>query len=151
MSENNTIDTNQLWDNVLAEVETTVSKANFTTWFKNTSIAREEGGTIFLSVPNGFVKEWLHGKYHKFILKALRDLSGGIRGLEYVVVTRGEKEKEEIVDEFQGKTIVVRYEKDLDVVRIFERMPDGTLERINPFGNFWFSWVAAHPDTELYK
>ncbi len=54
-------------------------------------------------------------------------------------------------DKFADKTIVVRYEKDLDVVRLFQKKQDGTLERINPFGAFWFSWVAAHPDTELLK
>ena len=61
------------------------------------------------------------------------------------------KAKGEIEDKFAGKTIVVRYEVDLDVVRIFEKKADGTLIRINPFPSFWFSWVAAHPDTELYK
>lgn len=54
-------------------------------------------------------------------------------------------------DSFQGKTIVVQYEKDIDAARLFEKNSNGTLERINPFGAFWFSWVAAHPDTELYR
>ncbi|MBI4119371.1 MAG: DUF3179 domain-containing protein, partial [Parcubacteria group bacterium] len=57
----------------------------------------------------------------------------------------------EITDQFEGKTIIARYEKEIDAVRLFEKKADGTLERINPFGAFWFSWVAAHPDTELYK
>jgi len=61
------------------------------------------------------------------------------------------KEKGEITDSFEGKTIVAKYESDIDVVRLFERSSDGTLERINPFPNFWFSWVAAHPETALYK
>jgi len=61
------------------------------------------------------------------------------------------KDKGEITDTFEGKTIVAQYEADIDVVRLFEKKDDGTLERINPFPNFWFSWVAAHPDTELYK
>ncbi len=56
-----------------------------------------------------------------------------------------------IEDAFEGKTIVVEYQKDIDAVRLFEKKSDGTLVRINPFGSFWFSWVAAHPDTELYK
>lgn len=56
-----------------------------------------------------------------------------------------------VEDRFEGKTIIIRYDKDIDAVRIFEKKPDGTLERINPFGAFWFSWVAAHPDTELFK
>jgi len=56
-----------------------------------------------------------------------------------------------IEDVFQGKTIVAQYEKDIDAVRLFEKKNDGELIRINPFGSFWFSWVAAHPDTELLK
>lgn len=61
------------------------------------------------------------------------------------------KKAGKIEDKFEGKTIVAEYEKDIDAVRIFEKRSDGTLERINPFGTFWFSWVAAHPDTELLK
>ncbi|MBI2023892.1 DUF3179 domain-containing protein [Candidatus Giovannonibacteria bacterium] len=57
----------------------------------------------------------------------------------------------EVIDQFEGKTIIARYEKDIDAVRLFEKKTDGTLERLNPFGAFWFSWAAAHPETELYK
>lgn len=61
------------------------------------------------------------------------------------------KQKGEIEDTFENKTIMVKYEENIDAVRIFEKKSDGTLERINPFPNFWFSWVAVHPGTELYK
>lgn len=61
------------------------------------------------------------------------------------------KAKREVTDEFAGKTIIARYEPDLGAVRLLEKKADGTLERINPFSAFWFSWVAAHPNTELYK
>ncbi len=57
----------------------------------------------------------------------------------------------EVKDSFQGKTIVAQYQKDIDAVRLFEKKGDGELLRVNPFGSFWFSWVAAHPDTELLK
>ncbi|MBI3589032.1 MAG: DUF3179 domain-containing protein [Candidatus Liptonbacteria bacterium] len=56
-----------------------------------------------------------------------------------------------VEDVFEGKTIVVKYESNIDAVRLFEKKSDGTLERINPFGAFWFSWVATHPDTKLLK
>ena len=61
------------------------------------------------------------------------------------------KKAGELADQFGGKIIVARYEKEIDAVRLFEKKADGTVERINPFGSFWFSWVAAHPDTELLK
>ncbi|MAF13275.1 MAG: hypothetical protein CMI53_00070 [Parcubacteria group bacterium] len=54
-------------------------------------------------------------------------------------------------DKFAGKTIIAEYKSDIDTVQLFEKRSDGTRERINPFPNFWFSWVAVHPDTELYK
>lgn len=61
------------------------------------------------------------------------------------------KEAGEVEDQFEGTTFVLKHEKDLDVVRMFEKLPDGTLERVNPISGFWFSWAAAHPDTELYE
>jgi chromosomal replication initiator protein len=79
------LDNKQLWEHALAEIELNVSKANFSTWFKNTQIIKRESGTIFLGVPNEFVKDWLFNKYHKFILRALRGADEGTRGLEYIV------------------------------------------------------------------
>ena len=75
----------ELWQNALTEIELNVSKANFSTWFKNTHITKQEDGIIYLGVSNAFVKEWLGNKYHKFILKALRELNENVRGLEYMI------------------------------------------------------------------
>lgn len=75
-----------LWNQVLGEIEITVSKANFTTWFKDTFIVRIEDGIVFIGVPNTFAKDWLGNKYHKSILKSLRDSDGGVRGIEYVII-----------------------------------------------------------------
>lgn len=61
------------------------------------------------------------------------------------------KKAGQIEDRFGDKIIVAKYEKDTDTVRLFDKKSDGAPERINPFGAFWFSWVAAHPDTELLK
>lgn len=61
------------------------------------------------------------------------------------------KKAGEIEDRFEGKTIIAKYEKEIDAVRLFEKKIDGTIERINPFGAFWFSWVAAHQNTKLLK
>lgn len=61
------------------------------------------------------------------------------------------KKMGKVEDIFGGKIIMVKYEKDIDAIRLFEKKSDEVLERINPFGAFWFSWVAAHPDTELLK
>ena len=79
------MDYKQLWQSVLVEIELSVSKANFTTWFKDTRIVKEDEGTIVVSVPNAFAKEWIIQKYHHTILKTLRNLDSSIHAVEYVV------------------------------------------------------------------
>lgn len=79
------MDTKELWNNILLEIETSVSKANFATWFRETKISGFEDGIIFLSVPNTFVQEWLMKKFHTLILKLLRQSSESIHTLEYVI------------------------------------------------------------------
>jgi len=79
------IETKQLWDGVLAEMELELSKANFSTWFRNTGIAKREEGTIFINVPNTFVRDLLINKYHKNILRILRNLDQEVRAIEYLI------------------------------------------------------------------
>ena len=57
----------KIWEKTLGELELLISKANFTTWFKNTSIVSKDGDAIVVSVPNGFIKEWLENKFNKKI------------------------------------------------------------------------------------
>jgi chromosomal replication initiator protein len=66
----------QLWQATLGELELLLSKANFTTWFKNTTISSFTNEEVIISVPNGFTKEWLEKKYHQAILKALKNVIG---------------------------------------------------------------------------
>ena len=54
-----TIDSKQLWENTLIDVELNISKANFTTWFKNTHIVKQEGDIVYIGVPSQFVKDWI--------------------------------------------------------------------------------------------
>ncbi|MFA5048050.1 MAG: chromosomal replication initiator protein DnaA [Patescibacteria group bacterium] len=79
----------ELWQATLGELEILLSKANFTTWFKNTSISSYLEGKITISVPNVFTKEWLEKKYHQTILKALRNVTedGNIKEIHYKIET----------------------------------------------------------------
>ena len=79
------IDTKQLWENTLVDIELNISKANFSTWFQDTRIIKIDGGIITINVPNEFVKDWLSNKFHTLILKTLRGFSSTIRGIEYVI------------------------------------------------------------------
>jgi len=65
----------QVWQAVLGEIEISLSRANFITWFKDTFISSFENGRIAICVPNAFVKKWLEEKYHKNILAALKNVT----------------------------------------------------------------------------
>ncbi len=75
----------ELWKVVLTEMELSLSRANFTTWFKGTALLSTANGSIFVSVPNGFVKEWLENKFHKQILQIIRNTYPEIRDVKYAV------------------------------------------------------------------
>lgn len=77
----------QLWETCLKEIETQVTSANFTTWFKQTSVAKEDEGIIVINVPNEFVKEWMIAKYHKLILKTIVNHAPHVRGIEFTIGT----------------------------------------------------------------
>jgi chromosomal replication initiator protein len=79
------VENKTLWGNVLTQIELGISKANFSMWFKDTFIAKQEDGVVYLGVPNVFVKDWLMNKYHKDILKNLRNFGEHIRNIEYIV------------------------------------------------------------------
>lgn len=83
--DDNKLNKQELWNKVLAEIELNVSQATFNTWFRDTYIISIEDGEILVGVPNEFVRTWLAEKYHKSILKSLRNLSDGIRNVEYKV------------------------------------------------------------------
>jgi chromosomal replication initiator protein len=94
------IDNKKIWDEVLTKIELNISKANFNTWFKDTSIIKHEKGVIYLAVPNEFVKNWLHGKYNKDILKILRDSVESIRTVEYIVKDNTQSKKQNSINQF---------------------------------------------------
>ncbi len=68
------VDKQEIWNIVLSELELSLSKANFKTWFQNTYISQLQDNeeTVIVGVPNNFSKNWLEKKYHRSILEALQ-------------------------------------------------------------------------------
>jgi len=75
----------EIWQTVLAEIELSISKANFITWFRNTKIHSKKDGIVTISAPSGFAKEWLESKYNKQILKILRNNSPDIKEIQFII------------------------------------------------------------------
>ncbi len=75
----------ELWKAALGEIELQISRANFKTWFQNTSIIDKKDGLVTIAVPNSFTKEWLENKYNKYILRSLRNLDQETKDITYQI------------------------------------------------------------------
>jgi chromosomal replication initiator protein len=81
----------ELWQSVLAEIELSISKAQFITWFKDTTILSNQDGRVIIGVPNGFTKEWLENKFNKDILNSLRNFQSDIHEITCQVYNPGQQ------------------------------------------------------------
>jgi len=63
-----------LWDQILARVETKVNRHSFYTWFKPTSFIAEGATALTIRVPNALFKDWLTKHYSGVIAEALAEV-----------------------------------------------------------------------------
>jgi chromosomal replication initiator protein len=64
-----------LWDQILARIETKVNRHSFYTWFKPTSFISDDGSALAVRVPSGLFKEWLTKHYSGVIAESLAEIS----------------------------------------------------------------------------
>lgn len=74
-----------LWQAVLGEIELSVSRASYITWFKNTRLLRQKDNILVIGVPNVFIKQQLEHKFNQLITDTLN--KNGIRpqSIEYKI------------------------------------------------------------------
>lgn len=87
-----------VWQAVLGEIELSVSRGSFVTWFKNTSLTRRDDGEYIINVPNVFIKHQLESKFSDLIRATLE--KNGASGVT-LTFRIGSKQKthNKIVDE----------------------------------------------------
>ncbi|HRY59964.1 MAG TPA: chromosomal replication initiator protein DnaA [Patescibacteria group bacterium] len=85
------MDIEKLWSTCLGELEVLLSKANFTTWFKETAIINIKDDTVVIGTPNAFTKDWLQKKFHQEILSTLNHHVGDVKKIEYILHSQGSK------------------------------------------------------------
>jgi len=82
------MDHEQVWKQVLAEVEIQLSKPNFVTWFKNSRLVeKNDDGRVIVGLSNNFAKEWVENKYHKLLSDIFYSLDSSVKKVEYAVLT----------------------------------------------------------------
>jgi chromosomal replication initiator protein len=60
-----------LWQTVLGEIELTVSRGAYVTWFKNTRLLRHKDNVVVIGVPNVFIKQQLEKKYNQLVVDTM--------------------------------------------------------------------------------
>ncbi len=84
-----------LWQAVLGEIELTVSRGSFVTWFKSTSLIRYKDGVLVVGVPNVFIKQQLERKYNQLITDTLAKNGVVPESVEYKIHTTSTQRKQE--------------------------------------------------------
>jgi len=74
-----------LWQAVLGEIELSVSRGNFVTWFKNTALLQSASDAIVIGVPNIFIKQQLERKYNDLILETLKKNGVVVSSIDYKI------------------------------------------------------------------
>ncbi len=80
----------QAWEAILGELELSISKVNFTTWFKNTSLLDYDEKKAVIAVPSIFHRDWIKNKYEKDLASAARNVLGEELKITYEVKSPNE-------------------------------------------------------------
>jgi len=88
-----------LWQAVLGEIELSVSRGNFVTWFKKTSLVKQGDGTAVIGVPNIFIKQQLERKYNEIIIQTLRKNGINAESVEYKIVATATSHRTPTLDD----------------------------------------------------
>ena len=81
------MDSHNVWDSILARVETKINRHSFYTWFKPSSFLSETGDFVRVRVPNPVFRDWLTKHYAGLINEALAELDRPMVTIEFVAET----------------------------------------------------------------
>lgn len=74
-----------LWQAVLGEVELSVSRGSYVTWFKPTRLLKIKDGTLVVGVTNVFMKQQMEKKYNKLLTDILTKNGIKVEKLEFKI------------------------------------------------------------------
>src|SRR6478752_155033 len=74
-----------LWDEILARIESKVNRHSFYTWFRPTTFVSDDRSSVTVRVPNALFKDWLTKHYSGVIAEALAEVKKPNVAVQYVV------------------------------------------------------------------
>ena len=75
----------RLWQAVLGDIEISLSRGNYLTWFKNTQLVKHDGDKLVVGVPNVFIKQQLERKYNDLVVETLQKNGVATPQVEYKI------------------------------------------------------------------
>ena len=82
----NSVHQSSLWQAVLGEIELSISRGNFVTWFKHTQMVQQSDELVIIGVANVFVKNQLENKYGALISETLKKNGVEPAAIQYKIV-----------------------------------------------------------------
>src|SRR5580700_10514409 len=79
-----------LWEEILARIETKVNRHSFYTWFKPTTFVAEGTGAIIVRVPNPLFTDWLTKHYSGVIREAMVELNRSALSVSFIAESPGD-------------------------------------------------------------
>lgn len=143
----------EAWQNALGELEVTLSRANFETWFQNTFIVDFKKGVFIIGVPTFFVEDWLRKKYLKDIHKALQNqVDETVQGVKFKIAVPAPEQvivfsKNKVIHKPVDKSVIKNADNKVEVLSLPR---NNTLNNYYIFNNFvvgpsnQVSHAAAH-------
>jgi chromosomal replication initiator protein len=80
------MDTTSIWQAVLGEIELSVSRGNFVTWFKSTRLLKINDDHVVVGAPNIFIKQHLERKFNDLINETLQKNGVSTEVIEYKIL-----------------------------------------------------------------
>lgn len=89
-----------LWNYILTELESKMSKPSYDTWLSNTYVKDFSDDILTISVENDFIKNWLVQRYTEIVNALLYEMTGS----ELQVKFQSEEETADILKQNESKT-----------------------------------------------
>lgn len=87
----------RVWQTILGDIEITLSRANYLTWFKNTRVVKQTDTELVVGVPNIFIKNQLEVKYSQLIQDTIHKNGLPIETVVFKIQTTNRRDEPEPV------------------------------------------------------
>ena len=94
----------EIWQSALGKLQIQVSKANYTTWLRDSQGLNCRDRVFVVGVPNVFVAEWLSKRLYPLVRKTLVDITGKDIDVSFEVYNREQPAPSPLVAQTDGGT-----------------------------------------------